>query len=612
MRADRRLEILIFAATFFAFAWFNQGGGWNQNSRFAEVRAIAEQGTFSLDSFLIYQRTKTAELKRLPIVNGEVRSRGNIRRLSWLGGDGDLVPVNGAGKDMGVENIPLDQLVSSGDVAFARGHFHPNKPPGSSFAAVPGYFLLQKFERLCGRSPDDWRLLVANAWLASALSVGLVAAFGCVLFFNIAKIFAGGSARSALAATLTFAFGTLFFPFATLLFDHDLTAVFLLAAFYGIFVAAETTHPLRIVCWSGCAAGMAAITNYVAAVPVAMLGLYLLVKMRPSSGGWRTAGAYALGLLGPLLAICAYNQNCYGSPLAICNSFQNPLFKDSGPTFLGMFGVPRPDYAFALLVSPFRGLFYSAPVLLLGVYGLFTMRKIHRAECWLFTAIVLLFFLVNASFFGWHAGFSCGPRYLIPALPFLGLPLVFAYARRPRLTAILAIVSICIQFIFTAVDAESPAGVGSLAMVGDRPMWRYSVLADYAWPLFVTGRARPLLDALLAEHLEKRAAELETSDPDERARDLAQTRAAALASIEHRDATPFYLATFAGPVSANPIGVYEGDYFRLFGPHSKPTRWASFNAGELLFPQSRWSLAPLLALEAVLLAFAFRLARRAP
>ncbi|MEA3186827.1 MAG: hypothetical protein QOD99_657 [Chthoniobacter sp.] len=613
MRRGRLVETLIFVAAFFAFGYFNQGGGWNQNARFAEVRAIAEQGTFNLDSFLVYQRTNSATLKRLPVTDGDLTRRGKTYRLSWLNEHGGLVPINGKTPAGATVSAALTEFSASGDVAFARGHFYPNKPPGSSFAAVPAYFLLQKIERVCGHDPDDWRLLVVNAWLVSAFSVGLVSALGCVLFFRCAKIFAAGNATIALVVTFAFAFGTLFFPFATLLFDHDLTSVFLLASFYWILSSDPQKRFPRLLILSGFAAGLAAITNYVAAVAVAILGVYLLAKSRGHSGLAHRLFAFLLGVLGPLLAICAYNQNCYGSPFALSNTFQNPVFTDSGPTFLGMFGVPRPDFAVALLVSPFRGLFYSAPILTMGVYGLFRMRKQFRAELWLFVAMFALFFLINISFFGWHGGFASGPRYLIPALPFLALPMVYGFARFPKTCAALASLSVVFQLALTAVDAESPVGVGSLAMVGDRPMWSYSPLMDYALPLFATGHAWPLLHALVEEQLTADALELDASGvgEEERARELAGRRAELLAAILRGSPSPFLLATFSSPVSVNPIGIYEGGYYRLFHSHSIATQWASFNVGEFLFPESQWSLAPLLIIEAALIAMAFRVSRLA-
>src|SRR2546430_17481579 len=108
MRSQRRIEILIFLATFCAFAWFNQGGGWNQNARFAEVRAIVEQGTLAIDSFLVYEGVENSPvLTRLSVQNGDIVREGKIERLSWTGAGGTLLPVNGIAPEDGVTLVPL-------------------------------------------------------------------------------------------------------------------------------------------------------------------------------------------------------------------------------------------------------------------------------------------------------------------------------------------------------------------------------------------------------------------------------------------------------------------------------------------------------------------------
>src|SRR5207302_4539910 len=139
--------------------------------------------------------------------------------------------------------------------------------------------------------------------------------------------------------------------------------------FYWITPLNKMSNRLRSLYLSGFAAGMAAITNYVASLAVVMLGVYLLAtRRREIKTALRYFAFFCLGILGPFFAICAYNKICYGSPFALSNDFQNPVFSDA-PMLLGMFGVPQPDVALALLFSLFRGLFCSAPVLLLGVYG---------------------------------------------------------------------------------------------------------------------------------------------------------------------------------------------------------------------------------------------------
>ena len=605
MSIQRHAEVFLFFVAMLAFGWFNQGGGWNQNARFAEVRAIVDGGELPIDNYFSYQRRGGKMLRRYPVINGDVTIGAKTSRLSWVGENGNLIPVNGVEAPTNMEEVSIDSVACSGDVSYFRGHFHPNKPPGLSFVAVPAYFVISHLETLMHRSPDSWWLMNVNAWLTSLLSVGLISAAGVVLAFRIALRLCGGHTWPAFWTAVAFGFGTLFFPFATLLFDHNVTAIFLVAAFHCIFER-ETAGVIFL---AGLLAGLAAITNYVAAVPAGLLGVYVLVTRWRGEGRWAFSGRiirdsllYCLGLLGPLLAICAYNQACYGSPFALSNAFQNPAFIERGPSFLGMFGVPDPAVALILLISPFRGIFYGAPILIMGVYGMGRMWRNFPAEVVLFIGIGLTFFLVNCSFMGWHAGYACGPRYLIPATAFLALPCVYGFMKRPRLSGALLVISIAINFIFAVTDAESPAGVGSLAMVGGRQMYLYSPLTEYAVPLFFQERAWPILNMLIAEkQRNERVALVATGMPaKEQKTILAKDEADLRQSIAVGSDDLLDLASYCGPVSVNPTGVCEGGYYSLFQPGSPQVRWNSFNVGEFWFPQSRWSVAPLLVLVGLL------------
>jgi hypothetical protein len=154
----------------------------------------------------------------------------------------------------------------------------------------------------------------------------------------------------------------------------------------------------------------------------------------------------------------------------------------------------------------------------------------------------ILFLVVNASFNGWHGGAALGPRYLVPAVPFLALPLVLAFDRMRALVVGLTIVSAAIVTLGTAVDPQCPLGVLPVAPVEGRPLWRANPWTEYEVPLF-QGRT---------------------------------------------------VFGFEGPVSANPIGAYEGWFHVAFPPGSAQALGNSFNVGEGLFPRSRMSLVPLL------------------
>ena len=47
----KRTRAALFTLLFVSFAYFYQAGGWNQNSRFALVRAITNEHTLNIDPF---------------------------------------------------------------------------------------------------------------------------------------------------------------------------------------------------------------------------------------------------------------------------------------------------------------------------------------------------------------------------------------------------------------------------------------------------------------------------------------------------------------------------------------------------------------------------------
>lgn len=616
MRSASRIEFLLFLATFFAFAYFNQGGGWNQNSRFAEVRAIVEEGRFPIDDFLIYRVDPPGnDLVRVPVRNTAYDFEGKHYRLAWVDMTYSMIPMNSA---VAGEDAPMVELCASGDIGYVpqTTHFHPNKPPGTSFIAVPAYWVILHIERAIGVNPDHAWPMTVNVWLTTIFSVGLVSALGCVLFFRLAREFAGGAEWPAVLATLALAFGTTFFPFGTILFDHNLTASLLIASLY--FLRRERAGAFL---FAGACAGLAVLTNYVAAGAVAFLAVYTLLARgeitRPHGWNWRRGVLFALGGVPFAVLLGWYHTVNFGSPFLVANNFQNPVFKDESGS-LGMFGAPNPYVGALLLVSPYRGIFWLAPVLLGGVAGLgvWLLEKKWVPEARLALAIFAFFFLVNMSFNGYHGGYAAGPRYLVPGIPFLALGLVVAFARWKKITLVLLALSVAQQFLLTATDAQNSLAVGGHARLDDahrKDDFFCNIVTEYAAPFFFQGRCLGLLQQLLDARLDTEAARLDAAseDPGEARRQLAAKRAEWQASIDRGEQTPFLLAAMHGPVSVNPVGVYDGLLgFGNFDIHSSQASWNSCNLGEFLWPESRWSVLPVLLISGGLSVLAARMARR--
>jgi hypothetical protein len=129
--------------------------------------------------------------------------------------------------------------------------------------------------------------------------------------------------------------------------------------------------------------------------------------------------------------------------------------------------APDPRLIGALLVGRYRGLFYGSPWLVAGLPGLVVLaRRGFRAEAITCGAIVLAYLLLNAGLVDWHGGWAMGPRYLIPAIPFLaigamGLLLAWpagSVARRAAAwtSGAAVLLSIALMLMGTAVRPDVP------------------------------------------------------------------------------------------------------------------------------------------------------------
>ena len=648
MGGPRSLSWLVFASAFLAFSYFHAGGGWNQNARFAMARAVVEGHTFAIDDYLVYRagdQGRPSDLARIPVHGGRLQVAGKPFAMAWRGDDG--LPIRLDSERLDQRDLappspvePGDVSVS-GDLSFHRGRFHPNKAPGGALLAIPAYALVSLTGRLLGSNPDDWWVLTLSAWLTSVFSMGLLAAWGSVLFLHLALAFTGGKVRASLGATFAFSFGTMYFAYATALYEHDVIIVGILASLW--FLERSSRHPgvgdlvsdplfrprpmdSRVgLVLAGFFAGYTAITNYVLVVVVIMLGAYATAVVRRGHvWAWFSAGA-----LGPFIVICSYNLASFGTVFTTNYSYMNPIFRASGQAAFGIFGWPDPGAMVALVASPFRGLLFTSPFLILGIPGLMHLfrGRERRAFAWLALCLVAFFVVFVSTMNEWHGGWAAGPRYLAPALPFLALPAAIGFVLFRRTSILLTSLSVAMNLLIVAVDIQPPVGVSPLADVPGSPQWSRNPICEYELPLLWNERAWPVLHAQEAGLLRAyESALIDSGSPSaQREAQVAGLRGAIREAIRIGQPAPLIagsgpdgsfgaamseMSAIVGPVSANPMGMYEGWMFRVFPPGSSEARWNSFNAGEFLFPESRWSLLPLLLFQTLLGWLVIRVARR--
>jgi hypothetical protein len=343
---------------------------------------------------------------------------------------------------------------NTGDKAKRDKHYFCDKAPGVSWLAVPAYAAWRAV------GPDD--ALDGAAHAATVLAIGLPSAIAVVaLALLLAALGVGVRARLAIAAA--YGLATLALPYSTLLYGHQLSAALTLCAF-ALLVRSRARQRAGRVLLAGAGAllGAAVVVEYPAALAALAIGAYAATFVRP----WPRLGWIAAGAAIPGAALALYHLAAFGGPLALPYDFSTQPHRSMG-FFMGL-GVPDPGALWHILLSPYRGLFYSAPWLLLAIPGAVRLVRRARAEAVTCIAIVLLHIWLNASLVDWQGGWAMGARYLVPCIPFLvvlvaGLALPPATALRAAflragwgLAAAAALYAAFLMLAGTAVKPEVP------------------------------------------------------------------------------------------------------------------------------------------------------------
>ena len=309
----------------------------------------------------------------------------------------------------------------SEDVARRGVHIYSDKAPGLSILAAPITFLVGP---LLPPVPNTG--LPAFWPLRHLLTLLLVALPTAGLAFVIVTGVPGldPSRRSGLAVIVALA--TPLWAYATVFFGHAPAAVLVTVAWMLLLrpgVAERPPHRL-LALLGGAAAWFAITVEYPTALLAGVIFGALIARRTPLSIlGWVAAGAI-VGLLPALL----YHQLAFGAPWLTGYAFKADTDFQAIHA-RGVLGVSLPslEALWGVLFSARRGLFYFSPILLLAPLGLWRMvrRRGFRDVAPLSLAITV-YVLFAAGFVDWEAGWCTAARHLVPIVPLLAIPVLYA------------------------------------------------------------------------------------------------------------------------------------------------------------------------------------------
>lgn len=322
-----------------------------------------------------------------------------------------------------------------------QGHYYTDKSLGPSLVALPFYMVFKGIAALppvehfiqsgsgLGNfgdtlNPDGEGIRPEAVYQGMALtfitffSTAIPSAIlGMVVFLFAARF--TSKDRYAFILALAYGLGTIAFPYSNALYQHQMAAF---GAFVGFFLVWRVIHENASLNWLwvvGLLFGLATITEYPVVPFLGIIFIWALIRMPNRIALYRVVlAAVPLGLL-----FAAYNFAAFQSPLPAGYEYSTNWQTEHQTGFLSL-TFPTIERLYGLTFSPIRGIFLLSPWLLLAVPGFVWMWqkfKDQRGAALVMALVTIGFFGYNGSSVMWWGGFTVGPRYLIPMLPFMAV-----------------------------------------------------------------------------------------------------------------------------------------------------------------------------------------------
>ena len=268
-------------------------------------------------------------------------------------------------------------------------------------------------------SPDNWPVpiqIFTASWLNAFLTAAWVTCFflvGCELKFG---------EKASLVMALLAGLATPLSHYAQTFFSEPLAGLAFMLHYLLLLISQRKQWSQGYLFFSGLALGWVVLTKVALTVLCLPAVIYLIVLLLWSSTdllSWTKkmrfiiikGGALALGLAIPCTILLIYNYLRF-----------NSVF-ETGYSEVCLWTTPFLEGIYGLLFSAGRGLLCYTPLIFVSIALAGKFSKSYLKEGIYCIAIFASILLLYAKWFMWEGGWCWGPRFLIPIIPFLLLPI---------------------------------------------------------------------------------------------------------------------------------------------------------------------------------------------
>ncbi|MFP4633447.1 MAG: glycosyltransferase family 39 protein [Candidatus Aenigmatarchaeota archaeon] len=345
----------------------------------------------------------------------------------------------------------------TGDRAVFEGDYYSDKAPGSSFVKVPVYFL---WDQVSGEYPEEELFLEEEYGprnttiylrqdpsfklsMARFLSIFFISALPgallVVLIYKVASLFTG--TNKALLTSFLFGLGTTIFAYSTVYMGAVTASLFPFLSFFLLIKAKRENLGNKYYFFSGLFLSLSVFFEYYTAIVLIAFftGLVLTYLWKILQGEFpggffenllenkQYLLYFILGVGIGALPLLLYNLAAFGGPLSF-SSFH--VDREVWPEPFGSLSPGNIPYILPRITfSPYRGLFFYSPLLLISAGGFYFLWKRKKGLFLYILLLFLCFLFFNSLYIFWHGGASFGPRYLTPMVPFLAVPFALVLDR---------------------------------------------------------------------------------------------------------------------------------------------------------------------------------------
>jgi hypothetical protein len=276
--------------------------------------------------------------------------------------------------------------------------------PGQTITFIPIYLIANIF---CSNEADAYYF---SAFCVSFLNYMIHALCAFILFKIVLLL--GASKKQAYLVSVFFGLTSYSFVFAQSTYEHHFEMLFILLSLY--YSLKNDTIQAGILSGLMLSLGLVFRTTTILAVP----SIFLIQKDNKARIKFLASLTIGVGF------IFSYNYYRFGSPFESGYSLAWSLAHPEKIDFWTLSNFPLAFLGF--IFSPGKGLFFFSTTILLTLGGIKTFWKKQRLIFYsslLISAAYLGAFSLN---FAWHGSiWSFGPRYILPIIPFLYLPIIY-------------------------------------------------------------------------------------------------------------------------------------------------------------------------------------------